>query len=362
MKIKLTLLLTFAIAGILLFSVTKADACTEILVKAKDASVVNVRSMEFEVDLKSALNVQPRGAEFTSIVNGKAIGLKWTNKYGFVYMNAMGYPVALDGLNEAGLSFGALYLPGFTQYQTVPVGEESKGLWNLEVGLWILGNFSTVEEVRAAVSSVYVCQNATIGVSPLHYNITDASGKSIIIEYTSQGLQVFDNNAGVLTNSPPYDWHMANLRNYLNLSPNNPDSTSFDNEYFAPIGQGAGLVGLPGDWSPPSRFIKTAIMSHYALEPNNAPEAVNFALHFINGVDIPKGVSRINSKGKSEYDYTQWIVVRDLTNRKYMFRTYDNLQVRSIDLNKLDFSKGAKKSVIQINGGDGIIDITQNNH
>ncbi len=333
-------------------------ACTEVLIKAKDASVVNVRSMEFEVDLKSALNVQPRGELFTSITPDSTPGLQWTNKYGYVYMNAMGYPVTLDGLNEAGLSFGGLYLPGYTIYQDVPVGENSKALWNLDFGSWVLGNFSTTQEVENALGSVYVCQDTHIGVSPLHFNITDASGSSIIIEYTANGVMVYDNKVGVLTNSPPYDWHMANIRNYLNLSPANPDSISFNGDWFSPIGQGAGLVGLPGDWSPPSRFIKCVLSSRYSQTPINSTEAVNLALHIINGVDIPKGVSAISSNGKAEYDHTQWIVVRDLTNRKYMFRTYDDLQVKSVDLKQLNLSKGAEKTVIQLTDNNGIMDIS----
>ena len=359
MKTKLNLLTIFIFIGILLHPNDGMKACTEVRVLAKDASVVTVRSMEFETDLKSALNVQPRGQLFTSITPDSTPGLQWTNKYGYVYMNAMGYPVTLDGLNEAGLSFGGLYLPSYTVYQNVPKGQNSKALWSLDFGAWVLGNFSTTEEVKTALSSVYVCQPASFAkISPLHFNITDATGSSIIIEYTANGVNVYDNKVGVLTNSPPYDWHMANLSNYLNLSPNNPGPISINSEPFSPIGQGAGMVGLPGDWSPPSRFVKCALMSHYATMPLNATEAVNLALHCINDVDIPKGVSRISAKGKTEYDYTQWIVVRDLTNIKYMFRTYDNLQLRSVELNKLDLSKGAKKVVIKTTGGDGIMDIT----
>lgn len=350
----------FILFNIMLLPLKGIKACTEVLIHAKDASVVNVRSMEFEVDLKSALNVQPRGELFTSITPDSTPGLQWANKYGYVYMNAMGYPVTLDGLNEAGLSFGALYLPGYTVYQDVPQGENAKALCSLDFGTWALGNFSTTEEVKKALSTVYVCQPASFAkISPLHFIITDASGSSIIIEYTANGVKVYDNKVGVLTNSPPYDWHIANISNYLNLTASNPDSASYNGKSFSPIGQGAGLVGLPGDWSPPSRFIKCALTSHYSQTPTNATEAVNLALHIINGVDIPKGVSSISSNGKTEYDYTQWIVVRDLTNRKYMFRTYNNLQVKSIDLKQLDFSKGAKKTVIQLTDNNGITDITQ---
>ncbi|MDG1328805.1 MAG: choloylglycine hydrolase family protein [Flavobacteriaceae bacterium] len=335
--------------------------CTEILVIAKDSSVVTVRSMEFGVALNSDLNIQPRGESFTSITPDSTPGMQWTNKYGYVYMSAMGYSVAIDGLNEAGLSFGGLYLPGYTVYQDVPKGEESKALWNLDFGLWVLGNFSTVEEVRTAVQSVYVCFLESFPIpSPLHFNVTDATGKSIIIEYTAKGLNIYDNTLGVLTNSPPYDWQTTNITNYLNLTPNNPEPTSFNGKTFIPVGQGAGFVGIPGDWTPPSRFIKSTLMSHNAIPPTDITEAVNLALHFINAVDIPLGVSRMITDGKKDYDYTQWVTIRDLTNRRYMFRTYDNLQVRSVDLNKLDLKDGAKKHVIKITGGDGIVDITPN--
>ncbi len=180
--------LLIIIAGTLLFSINTSKACTEILIKAKDASVVNVRSMEFEIDLKSTVNLQPRGETFTSITSDSTPGLQWTNKYGYVYMNTLGYHFALDGLNEAGLSFGALYLPGYTVYQKVPSGESNKALWTLDFGSWVLCNFSTVEEVENAIKSAYVCQiKALANISSIHYNITDASAKSIIIEYTAKG-------------------------------------------------------------------------------------------------------------------------------------------------------------------------------
>ena len=358
MKTKSKILWFVFIVGIFISPIQSTKACTEILVKAKDSSVVTTRSMEFEVDLKSEIITQPRGEVFVSKAPDNTKGLQWTNKYGYVYMNALGYPIAVDGLNEEGLSFGALYLPDYAEYQTVPSKQGDKALWNLDFGSWILGNFSNVEEVREALGSIYVWQDSSIVISPLHFNITDVNGNSIIVEYTAEGVKVFDNNIGVLTNSPPYNWHMANISNYLNLSPYNPDSVSINGETFSPLGQGAGLIGLPGDWSPPSRFIKSVVMTHLADTPQNCAEAVNLALHFLNAVDIPKGVSRIVSNGKEEQDYTQWIVVRDLTNRRYMFRTYENMQLRSVDLNKLDLSKGAKSLTINISGGNEIIDIS----
>ena len=253
------------IISALLLPFNSSRACTEILVKAKDSSVVTVRSMEFGITLYSDLVIQPRGEIFTSLTPDSTSGMQWTNKYGYVYMSAMGYSVAIDGLNEAGLSFGGLYLPNYTVYQDVPKGEESKALWNLDFGSWVLGNYSTVEEVKTALQSVYVCFMESFPVpSPLHFNVTDATGKSIIIEYTAEGLQIYDNVAGVLTNSPPYDWHMSNITNYLNLSPNNPEPTLINGKLFTSVGQGAGIVGIPGD-SPFNKAFLTGFDSSHEI-------------------------------------------------------------------------------------------------
>ena len=140
-------------AGLLL--TVPALACTDVRLIAADGSTFTVRTMEFAEDLKSEAVIMPRGHSFTS-PGPKAGGLTWTSKYGYVFMNAYGQPAVTDGLNERGLGFGALYLPGETAYETVKAGDESRALSNIQFGAWVLGNFSTVEEVRNALGSVRV--------------------------------------------------------------------------------------------------------------------------------------------------------------------------------------------------------------
>ena len=138
-----------------LIAAAPALACTDVRLVATDGSPFTVRTMEFAMDLKSEAVIVPRGRQVTSPApNGN--GLAWTSKYGYVFMNAYGMPAVTDGLNEKGLGFGALYLPGETAYQTVKPGEEARAVSNVSFGAWVLGNFATVEEVRAALGDIVV--------------------------------------------------------------------------------------------------------------------------------------------------------------------------------------------------------------
>jgi hypothetical protein len=230
-------------------------------------------------------------------------------------MNAYDMPVATDGLNEKGLGFGALYLPGEAKYQYVKPGEEAKALSNAAFGAWVLGNFETVDEVKAAVGDVVVWGETVPQLgsfAPLHYSVHDASGKSVVIEYADGKLNVYDNEIGVLTNSPTYEWHIQNLRNYVNLTAENAKPVKVGNVTYVGTGQGSGLHGLPGDPTPPSRFVMAAATAYLADKPKDAAEALIVAQHLINRVDIPKGLVRDYSEGgKPAADYTQWTTFRD---------------------------------------------------
>ncbi len=117
-----------------------------------------------------------------------------------------------------------------------------------EMGNWILGQFSTVSEVRAALPSIDVVGTYVAeidGFAPFHYAVTDSTGASIVIEYTERGLTVYDNTVHAVTNNPSYDWHLTNLRNYIGLQSENRESMTIGSESFAPFGQGSGLLGLP---------------------------------------------------------------------------------------------------------------------
>jgi choloylglycine hydrolase len=326
-----------------LMAATPTLACTDVRLIAGDGSPFTVRTMEFALDLGSQLQIVPRGAEVTSPAP-TGDGLKWTSKYGYVAMNAFGEPVATDGLNEKGLGFGALYLPGETRYQDVSAGDQAKALSNARFGAWVLGNFATVNEVRDALSGVVVWGETVPQLgsfSPLHYAIHDANGKSIVIEYVDGKLHVYDNEVGVLTNSPTYDWHLQNLRNYVNLTAVNAAPVKVGNVTYAGTGQGSGLHGLPGDPTPPSRFVMAAATAYLADKPKDAKEALILAEHLINRVDIPKGLVRDYSNGgKPAGDYTQWTTFRDHAGKVYYWKTYEDPGLKAVDLKQIDFSAG----------------------
>lgn len=333
--------LTALCAG--LIAVAPAYACTDVRLTAADGSVFSVRTMEFAEDLKSEVVVVPRGQRVTSPApNGN--GLSWTSKYGFVAMNALGEAVATDGVNEKGLGFGALYLPAETKYQTIEPGQQDRALSNLAFGAWVLGNFASVDEVRAAVGDVAVWGEPVPQLgsfAPLHYVITEPSGKSIVVEYVDGRMHLYDNAVGVLTNSPTYPWHVENLRNYVNLTAVNAAPVKVGKTTYAGTGQGSGLHGLPGDPTPPSRFVMAAATSYLADKPKDADDALVLAMHLIDRVDIPKGLVRdYAAGGKPVGDYTQWTTFRDHANKVYYWRTYEDPGLKGIDLKGIDFSAG----------------------
>lgn len=179
--------------------------------------------------------------------------------------------------------------------------------------------------------------------TPMHYVVADASGGSIVIEYTKGQLSIFDNKVGVMTNSPTYDWHLLNLRNYANLQPLGAwPARSINGVSIAPFGAGSGMLGLPGDFTPPSRFVRAVAYVHTMDPVKDAQEGVSAAATMLNNFDIPKGLVR---EGKSEEDYhlgfTQWSVIGDMRNKVYYYWTMYDRRMRSVDLTKLDFN--AKK-------------------
>jgi choloylglycine hydrolase len=199
-----------------------------------------------------------------------------------------------------------------------------------------------VDEVKAALNNLVVpavllkAWNLELEV---HYIVRDASGKCIVIEYVGGKLKVYDDPLGVITNSPAFDWHMTNLRNYVNFSMSSTRPVQLGSVKLLPTGQGSGMLGLPGDFTPPSRFVRAVAFSQSVLPPKNGDDAVLEAFHILNQFDIPKGAAREHEKdehGNLLADYTVWTAASDLKARRYYFRTYDDSQIRSVDLMKMN--------------------------
>ena len=334
------------------------NACTEFRVTSKDNSVIIGRSQEFYLDLKSDLVVEPAGLihpAFPKPGCPVSSGMTWNNSYRIAYLNALNLTVASDGLNEAGLSVGSLLFPGFAKFQGIPIDRCDNAISSFEFPLWILGKFGTVRELREALkedSFPLVWGPEVHGLKELsesHFSVYDATGDGIVIEYTEQGRKVYNNTLGVVTNSPPYDFHLINMRNYIELSKFAHDPLKLGKMEFSPIGQGSGLLGVPGDFTPPSRFVRTAAMVHFADEVETGEDAVMLGFHVLNTVDIPRGVCAPNptvwQKEKGSADYSQWVVVKDLTTKSIYFRVYDNLAICVVHLSEVNSAKKVKMSL-----------------
>lgn len=341
---------------------TTALACTDFRITAKDGTVMITRSLEFGTDLQSNVRTSNRNRLFTTTAPDGKPGITWRAKYGYVYLDALNNDFTLDGMNEKGLSFEALYLPGLAGYQTVPAGKDNQALPYLNIGDWILSNFSTINEVKAALNTVYVFQqslpNMDNATFPLHFSIFEPSGKGLVVEYVGGKLSVYDNNIGVMTNSPTYDWHLTNLSNYVHLIPTNPDPVVENGVTIAAGGQGYGMIGIPGDISPPSRFVKIATMLRVIVQPNNATDTLNASEHLINNVDIPLGFTREVASGNVTNESTQWVVFKDLTNKMFYYRTYGDLTLRSVSLAKINFDEKSPRYKMPISNNQYVMDLT----
>jgi choloylglycine hydrolase len=327
-----------------------ANACTSMIFKAEDGTRIYARTMEWGAsDLKSEMMLVPRAMAFSSALGDGKTGAAWKNQYGFVGVNAAGLAYATDGMNEAGLTVGALFFPGFAKYQEVKADQLGTTVSNVDLVNYILSNFKTVDEVRAAMPKIRVVRNAEIEKEfgtplPLHHIVSDASGASIVIEYMDGQLSMTDNKVGAMTNSPGYDWHLLNLRNYANLTPQAARPHSINGVSLAPFGAGSGMLGLPGDFTPPSRFVRAVAFVNTMIPAKDAADAVNAASVMLNNFDIPKGLVREGGPEDFHLGYTQWSVIADMSHKVYYYWTMYDRRMRSVNLSKLDFGGKAISS------------------
>ena len=350
-----------AISLMLLFgaAVESSQACTGIRLTAADGTVVHARTLEFTIDLKSDVIFVPRGYTRVGTTPDGKEGLKWKSKYASLGANGVGLPFIFDGLNEKGLGVGLFYFPGSAGYMPYSANDASKTIAPWELGSYVLENFANVAEVKANIGNIVI--PAVVfkawGFAPeVHYIVHDPTGSSIVLEYVGGKLNVYDNPLGVVTNSPAFDWQMTNLRNYVNFSMTNVPPVKLGSVTLQPFGQGSGMLGLPGDFTPPSRFVRAVAFSQSAFPTKTGDDSVLEAFHILNQFDIPKGAARDNEKdshGNIVADYTLWTAASDLTARRYYFRTYQNSQIRMVDLNKMN--PAAKEIVtMPMKGGEVI--------
>ena len=329
----------------------QALACTGIQLKAKDGSIVHGRTLEFGIKILFSSGVVPRNHSFfgTSPL-GK--GLEYESKYGAVGAILFNEPAIADGMNEKGLCVGTFYFPGFAQYVEITPENRARALSPTEFPNWIVTQFENVEEIKEAIDSVVIAQVQLKAwgnmAPPFHYIVYDQSGGCIVIEPIGGKLVITDNPFGVMTNSPAFDWHMTNLRNYINLRVQNVLPLTIEGVTLAPFGQGSGMVGLPGDFTPPSLFVRAAIFSYTLIPPKNAFDGILQTFHVLNQFDIPKGIAREVDGKTIHADYTMVTCARDPQSLKYYFKTYEDQTIRMIDLNAFDLDETKIKKMTPV--------------
>ncbi|WP_281612703.1 choloylglycine hydrolase family protein [Flammeovirga sp. SubArs3] len=341
-----TILLIHAISTISIFY---AEACTGLRLIAKDGGVVIGRTLEFGLDPKSEVLVFPAGTKIKSSLPDQSKGISYTSKYGIVGANGFGFDIHADGINEAGLYVGLHYFPGYASYNQPDASKYEVSMAAEDYGTWLLANFASVEEVKANFDKVFLVENPleVLGNKslPAHYVIHDKSGACVVIEPLKKTLVIYDNPVGVFTNSPSFDWHVTNLNNYMNLSVINVEPFDFGGQKLRAPGEGSGLRGLPGDGTPPSRFIRAAIYSQTAVKQETAKLTVPQVFHLMNNFDIPVGsvrdVVKTSDGTKVFNEITSWTTVVDLKNLSYSFKTYQGQQVCQVDIQEtLKAAKG----------------------
>jgi choloylglycine hydrolase len=335
MKTKtLTFLMILAIVGIH----HRADSCTGITLKSADGAHIVARSVEWASgESPSDYIIVPRGyAQQSMSPDGTRDGMKYSAFYGYVGLASEEY--VIEGLNEAGLSAGLFYFPQFGSYPAYDPDDKDITISDTEFVAWILGNFEIIDDVIAALNTVRVVSTDP-RAQTLHWRVADKYGRQIVIEYINGIPMVHENKLGVLTNSPAYDWHITNLDNYINLMPGGVDAHAFGNITVDPLGHGTGLLGLPGDATPPSRFVRAAFYQTSAPKLETAQKTVEQAFTILSALTIPIGSQYAPGKPVPDIpSATQWTSVSDMTNGKLYYTTMYNPTIRRFDLNNIDFA------------------------
>lgn len=322
-------------------SLAQVMACTGVSFLAKDGGYVQARTIEWgESYLPSEYVIIPRGQDLTSYTPTGVNGVKFRSRYGVVGLAIIQKEFVAEGLNEAGLSAGLFYFPRYGKYEEYDPAQNAHTLSDLQVVVWMLSQFSTIDEVKAALKGVRVISLDEPGkTSTVHWRIGDAKGNQVVLEFVDGVAHFYDNKVGVLTNSPGFPWQVTNLNNYVSLHPGGVEPQQLGDVTLVPFGAGAGFHGLPGDVTPPSRFVRIAFYKATAPQCNTAFDAILQSFLILNNFDIPIGIEHAAGKSPDIPSATQWTSAIDLTGRKVYYKTAYNNSIRCIDMKKIDFRK-----------------------
>ena len=260
-------------------------------------------------------------------------GVSWASHYAMVGMATVadGYPLFYEATNEKGLSIAGLNFPGYAAAWPYREGMDNVAVFELIP--WLLGQFETVAQVRRAIPRLNLWDERFSPELPnatLHYLISDAT-ESITLEPVREGLRVYDNPVGVLSNNPPFDYQMLHLADFMGLSPEHPENRFSSRLELSPYCLGMGAMGLPGDLSSASRFVRAAFANLNAVPGGTEEENVTQFFHILNTVAQTKGLARAD---EGKFEYTVYSSCCDAKTGVYYYTTYQNSQLTAVDMHR----------------------------
>lgn len=251
---------------------------------------------------------------------------------------ADGYPLYYEATNEAGLSMAGLNFPGNADYK--PEAPALDNVTPFEFIPWILGQCASVAQARALLGRINLVNipfSPALPLSPLHWMIADRDA-SIVVESVADGLRVYDNPVGVLTNNPPFDKQLFALNNYMHLTAEAPVNRFSPTLDLAPYCLGMGSLGLPGDPSSMSRFVRAAFTLKNSVCGDTEAQRVSQFFHILGAVCQQRGVSHVKA---DEYEYTLYSCCCNASTGVYFYITYDNSRITAVDMRRENLDASA---------------------
>ncbi len=300
--------------------------CTAATYKRKDHYFG--RTLDYEFSYKETVTITPRSYRF-KFTSGKQMD----NHYAIIGMAYVvsDYPLYYDATNEYGLSIAGLNFPGNAYYGQSVEGKDNVSPY--EFIPWILGQCKDVDEARKLLENInFVNINFSdeLPLSPLHWIIADRD-QSIVVESMRDGLKIYDNPVGVLTNNPPFDYHMHNLANYMGLSREQIVNRISEDIELTPYSRGMGAMGLPGDLSSASRFIKVAFTKLNSVSSDDEVFCVSQFFHILSSVAQQRGLVHM---GQGQYEISIYTSCCNTDKGIYYYRTYDSHGIKAVDMHK----------------------------
>ncbi len=287
------------------------------------------RNLDLEYNYNETVTITPRQFPFVFRKTGSL-----TKHYAIIGIANVvnNYPLYYDAVNEHGLAMAGLHFPGNAIYH--PIDESRINITPFEFTPWILCRCKTVSDARAFLRNANLVKipfNDEYPLSPLHWIIADKH-ESVVIESTQHGIAIYDNPVGVLTNNPTFDFHLYNLTNYVALSNQDPDSRFSGKVPLHLYSRGMGALGMPGDLSSASRFIRASFTKLNSVDDGSEADAVNQCFHILGSVTQQRGCVKVGDR----YEETVYSCCCNTDKGIYYYKTYSNSQITGVDLFRED--------------------------